>query len=142
RLGELRALLSLLVGEPVTPTRFRAVTADSKRPVTVVFSLTGEPSERAIHPAEMIFAYPRIADRFPAIAERWFDVQDNLSVVVSLLFGTLYASGLPREFRFLALTQALETYHRRTQPGLYVDKADYEPVREALTDAIPSGTDS
>jgi hypothetical protein len=33
RLGELRALLGLLVGEPVIPTRFRAVTAD-KRPVT------------------------------------------------------------------------------------------------------------
>jgi hypothetical protein len=141
RLGELRALLGLLVGEPVTPTRFRAVTAD-KRPLTVFFSLIGEPSERTVHPAEMIFAYPRIADRFPAIAERWFDVQDDLSVVVALLFGTLYARGLPREFRFLALTQALETYHRRTQPGLYVAPADYEPVRETLTDAIPAGTDS
>jgi hypothetical protein len=142
RLGELRALLGLLVGEPATPTRFRAVTADSKRPVTVFFSLTGEPNERPVHPAQMIFAYPRIADRFPAITERWFDVQENLSVVVALLFGTLYASGLPREFRFLALTQALETYHRRTQPGQYVDEADYEPIREALTDAIPLGTDS
>jgi hypothetical protein len=140
RLGDLRALLGLLVGEPVTPTRFRAVTAD-KRPVTVFFSLTGEPSKRTVHPAEMICAYPRIADRFPAIAERWFDLQDDLSVVVALLFGTLYASGLPREFRFLALTQALETFHRRTRPGLYVDPADYEPVREALTDAIPAGTD-
>jgi ApeA N-terminal domain 1 len=141
RLGELRALLGLLVGEPVTPTRFRAVTAD-KRPVTVFFSLTGEPSERTVHPAEMIFAYPRIADRFPAIAERWFDLQDNLSVVVALLFGMLYASGLPREFRFLALTQALETFHRRTQPGLYVDPDDYVPVQEALIAAIPAGTDS
>lgn len=140
RLGELRALLGLLVGEPVTPTRFRAVTGD-KRPVTVFFSLTGEPSERTVHPAEMIFAYPGIADRFHTIAERWFDLQDDLSVVVALLFGTLYARGLPREFRFLALTQALETFHRRTQPGLYVDPADYESIREALTDAIPAGAD-
>jgi hypothetical protein len=139
RLGGLRALLGLLVGEPITPTRFRAVTAD-KRPVTVFFTLTGEPRERLVHPAEMIFAYPRIADRFPAIAERWFDLQDNLRVVVSLLFGTLYATGLPREFRFLALAQALETFHRRTQPGVYVDPPDYEPVREALTEAIPAGT--
>jgi hypothetical protein len=142
RLGDLRALLGLLVREPVTPTRFRAMTADSTRRVAVFFSLAGEPSERTVHPAEMIFAYPRIADRFAAITERWFDLQDDLRVVVSLLFGTLYARGLPREFRFLALTQALETFHRRTRPGLYVDPADYEPVRKALTDALPTCTPS
>jgi hypothetical protein len=141
RLVEIRALLGLLVGEPVTPTRFRAVTAD-KRPVTVFFSLTGEPSERMVPPAEMIFAHPLIADRFDTIVQRWFDVQDDLSVVVALLFGTLYASEMPREFRFLALTQALESFHRRTQPGLYVEPADYAPVQDALIAAIPAGTDN
>jgi ApeA N-terminal domain 1/Apea-like HEPN len=140
RLGDLRALLGLLVGEAVMPTRFRGVTAD-RRPVTVFFSLTGEPSERSVHPAEMIFPYPRIDDRFPEIAERWFALQVDLNVVVALFFGTLYARGLPREFRFLALTQALETYHRRRHPGLYVDEDAYEPVRDALTAAIPAGTD-
>jgi hypothetical protein len=141
RLRNLRALLGLLVGEAVMPTRFRGVTAD-RRPVTVFFSVTGDPSARSVHPAEMIFPYPRIADGFPEIAERWFALQAHLSVVVSLFFGTLYARGLPREFRFLALTQALETYHRRRHPGLYVTEAEYEPVRAALTDAIPAGIES
>jgi ApeA-like protein/HEPN superfamily Apea-like protein len=141
RLGDLRALLGLLVGEAVMPTRFRGVTAD-RCPVTVFFSLTGEPSERSVHPAEMIFPYPLVADRFREIAERWFALQAHLSVVVSLFFGTLYARGLPREFRFLALTQALETYHRRRHPGLYVTETEYEPVRETLTDAIPAGIES
>jgi hypothetical protein len=140
RLGELRALLGLLVGEPVMPTRFRAITAD-RRPVTVFFSLTGEPSERTVHPAEMIFPYPRIADRFAEISERWFALQDDLSVVVSLFFGTLYTRGLPREFRFLALMQALETYHRRRHGGLYMPESGYEPVRDALIDAIPAGVE-
>src|SRR5205823_4019126 len=128
-------------GEAVMPTHFRAITAD-RRPVSVFFSLTGELSERSVHPAEMIFPHPRIADRFAEIADRWFALQTDLSVVVSLFFGTLYARGLPREFRFLALTQALETYHRRTHGGLYMTDAAYEPVLDALTDAIPASVEA
>ena len=143
RLDDLRALLGLLVGGPVTPTRFTAATADPRTLFVVYYSLVGEPSERTLHPAEMMFPYPRLdEDRLASVAARWFELQENLHVVVALLFGTLYARGLPREFRFLALTQALETYHRRTRPGLYVKPDDYGPVRDALTTAIPAGTDS
>jgi hypothetical protein len=138
RLTELRGLLGLLIGEPTIPTRIEARTAE--RNVAVFFSVTGTPRKERLHPAEMAFPRPDLGDRLEAIFKEWFDRQEALRTVTALLFGALYATDMTNEFRFLALTQALETLHRRRMPGLYIDEKDYKPIHDALVAAIPDGT--
>ena len=50
----------------------------------------------------------------------------------------MYGKGFV-EGKLLALTQAVEAFHRRFYPGLYIDKERFDKeVLKPLTDAIPS----
>jgi ApeA-like protein/HEPN superfamily Apea-like protein len=143
RLGDTRALLGLLVGDAVTPIRMRLRLPGARATsVEAIFSATGRPAERSLHPAEMLVPYQEIEERFPDLVHLWFERQPVLQNVVALLFGTLYAADLPHEFRFLALTQALETLHRRIAGGFYVDESAYAPIENALVAAIPANVAS
>lgn len=75
----------------------------------------------------------------PNIVKAWFEpeVYELWEVQRDIYFGVLYeAIGVPR-FRFLALTQALESYHRKKSGGEYVSKEDFAPIKQALINAIP-----
>lgn len=140
RLFELDSLVGLLVGDAVAPTEIFGVTpGDDAKSVSILFRVQGEPRDRALLPPDMILPHTEMGSRFPEIVERWFTRIDDLRTVIALLFGTLVTE-LPTEFRFLALTQALETLHRHTHDGLYLSEEGYEPIRKALVDAIPNGT--
>jgi hypothetical protein len=143
RLGDLRSLLTLLVGEAVTPTRLSGRLPDEERAeVSIFFAYTGEPPKRLVHPAQMLLTRGQLGERLPAIIRRWFEERDLLQTTVALLAGTLYTKDLPGEFRFLALTQALETFHRRTRSDRYLSAEKYVAVEEALRAAIPEGIPS
>lgn len=148
RLTDVRAFIGLLVGEPVMPaslTLSRPPRRGSENPeldrhllrVRAFYSPTGTRRKRRLHNAFMLFTYDQVEDRFPAIVKLWFEKRDNLAAAVALFFGTLYAQALPGEFRFLALTQALETLHRRTRSGMYLTADAFEDVRKEIVAAIP-----
>ncbi len=152
RLADLRALLSLLMGESVTPSRM-AVWPPASRSANVppyveealgradvFFPVVGDRRTRQLHPASMLFTYDDVRERFPQLVRDWFAMRDQLLPVVALLSGTVYTRSLPGEFRFLALTQALETLHRRTFDGLYVDESRYKTIAARLVEAIPAET--
>jgi hypothetical protein len=152
RLGDVRALFGLLVGDPVTPVRvalWRMVDEDldpeerrwaeiTSSHTLVYFGVRGaDVSARLPIPLQMIASYEDVRERLSEIVESWFAKRDQLETTVALLFGTLYSRELPQIFRFLALTQGLETLHRRTRPGEYVDRTTYAAVEKALATAIP-----
>jgi hypothetical protein len=140
RMGDLRSLLVLLVGEAVTPMRVSArLPEDERAEVKVFYPYVGELGERPLHPARMLLTRDKLGDRLAPTIETWFEKRDVLRTTVALLFGTLYTKELPGEFRFLALTQALETFHRRTCGGFYVSREEYAAVRQKLLAAIPDG---
>jgi hypothetical protein len=56
-------------------------------------------------------------------------------------FGTIYDPSMYRELRFLALSQAIESFHRRIYGGQYVTDKEYEPIRDVLIKAIPDNLD-
>lgn len=66
---------------------------------------------------EMLIAYPAAADRFQTMVRRWLEKHETLRPVFELYFGLIHNDRLYVENRFLSLAQALETLHRRTQPG-------------------------
>ena len=142
RMAHLRALLGLLTGEPTCPTSITGFVSDEPgRPlgVGIYFPVVGALAERTFNPGEMAFSRTTLGDRLPGVVQAWFAKRELLTSTLGLLFGTLYRSDFPSDFQFLALTQALETFHRRTRGGEYLLPDEYEPVRSALVAAIPHG---
>lgn len=143
QMSHLRALLGLLLGEAATPTSIvGALRGERAAEVTIYFQAVGQARDRKLHPAEMILSRDKLGDRLTEVFQKWFEKQDALASPVGLLFGTLYWAGLPSDFQFLALTQALETFHRRTRGGRYVTEAEYSPIETALVASLPSHTPS
>lgn len=143
RLQHLRGLLSLLVGEPVLPTGVVGRVPGADRPsVEVFFPVIGTPRERRLHPHQMLLSRDKLGDRLATAFRRWFENRERLQTPASLFLGTLYGQTVPLEFQFLALTQALESFHRRFHDGRYLAEEEYAPVAKALVSAIPSGLPS
>jgi hypothetical protein len=84
----------------------------------------------------MLLPLEAVGDRMPEVLATWMTEWERIGTAANLLFGTLIVD-LPREFEFLALTQALETFHRHVHGGVYINPSEYESVRSALAGAIP-----
>jgi ApeA N-terminal domain 1 len=139
RLGHLRSLMGVLVGSPVTPTRITAGIGTEYPDEVTVFSLVaGENAREPPHPAQMLMSRAALGDRLSEVIQLWFEKREALRTTNALLFGSQYVGNLPRDAEFLALTQALETLHRRLWGGFYMNEADYQAVEQTLVDAIPS----
>jgi hypothetical protein len=82
--------------------------------VNVFYQLPNVPEVKETHPAEMLFTLADARDRFPQLVENWFAKQELLRPVFDLYFGAIYNRHAFLEQRFLSLTQAIESYHRRT----------------------------
>jgi hypothetical protein len=74
--------------------------------------------------------------------EAWFSKAELLRAVYTLFFGSMYFSDMYPRFHFLNLIQAIETFHRNIRKGQYLTETDFEPIRTALTSAIPEGVGS
>ena len=147
---KMRVLLSLLVGRPVVATAFKLCTGMQQISehnegcyplyVDLCVKQAGKAKGKDLLPPEIPFTYPRIAASMPAILNTWFSKTEQLSTLYSLFFGTTINRSIPREFQFLALIQALESYHRESGGDKYLSKEGYEEIRTALTNAIPKST--
>ncbi len=84
-----------------------------------------------------VAAFDAIADVYANVLSEWWSRVDRVRLSMQLLLTTLGTSGL--EANLLSVSQALEAYHRTTQPGIYMPPADYEQVRDAVVAAIPTG---
>ncbi|WMN11733.1 hypothetical protein QYS49_11860 [Marivirga salinae] len=60
----------------------------------------------------MLFNFKNIESRFESILKNWFLKCDELQPVIYLLFNNLYNKKKFSSFSFLAIIQALETFHR------------------------------
>lgn len=99
------------------------------------------PTFKKLHPFDMAFYFGDIKENFGRYLDNWFQKSAILQPVYDLYFAILYSSKMYLQHKFLSLTQALETYHRRIHGGEYVSNKDYGALYEALINAIPSGLD-
>ena len=121
---QLRNFLSLAVGKPLTLLAVDGYHDDvryqngGRKPLQVLYSVARnpEPSPRAVQPQEMLFTFVEVRDRFADVLAAWFDHHERLEPVFALYFGTLYNPSLYLEQRFVAFSQAIETYDRRRRP--------------------------
>jgi ApeA N-terminal domain 1/Apea-like HEPN len=151
RFTEARELLNLLVGEPVGPTTIVLSSAPGKTSpqpelersmgdVRVFLPVNGAPRERSSLRTSVAFPYVQVQTRLGQIMENWAAKRELLAPSLALFFGVQIATSLPVEFRFLALTQSLETFHRRMLFGDYLPTNTYQAIRDVLVRAIPQGT--
>ena len=146
-LWDLRLFLNLVACEATHLSSLVAVlpgTNDKsgREPAVNVFRPVGVPLNAA--PGSARDALLGVLDRHGRLREaieRWFGLPNDLKSVAALLTGGWYRDA-PVEDLFLSLTQAAEGCHRIDFPeeGNFVPPIEYEPVRQALVDAIPTGT--
>ena len=138
KMGRLQAFLSALVGAPAVPTSI----VGSIDPLTltyVILPLTRTPAADSLSEVQILLPYDEVRDRFTDALCRWVRGWKDIGTAATLLYGTLLVE-LPPEFELLALTQALETFHRHMHEGMYVNPEEYETVSVALASAMPVGT--
>ena len=140
KMGRVQAFLSTLVEDAAIPTSI----VGSLDPLTltyVILPLTRAPAAEAVSEIQILLPYGEIGDRFTDSLCRWIREWKHIGTAATLLYGTLLVE-LPPEFELLALTQALETFHRHVYDGTYLGREEYEKVQAALAGALPSGTPS
>jgi len=99
-----------------------------------------DPAENRPHG---LFGYSDIASRERDVFGAWLAIAERLSVVRGLYMSGVYGKNF-LELKLLALTQAVEAYHRRVYEGqdVYLEPADYEqlaakPMKEAIPETLP-----
>jgi hypothetical protein len=138
KMGRLQTFLSTLVGAPAIPTSI----VGSIDPLTlthIILPLTRTPAADSLSELQILLPYDEIGDRFTDALCGWVRGWKDMGTAATLLYGTLLVE-LPPEFELLALTQALETFHRHVSDEIYVSPEDYAHVHAALVGAIPTGT--
>ena len=135
-LFDLGQLMTMFVGNPSYVKKL-GLFDQSESAVIVFFSSTIRPEEQ-LHPLQMCFPLKDIHSSIRILVEKWFESVPLLKPIHDLLFGTLFAQDSFVTTKFLSLTQALESFHRRTTGGTYVDSADYLALQRTLTAAVPA----
>ena len=143
-----RILLSLLVGRPVHLKRVQLCTSIEKKEifggkpirhyVDLCLKQVGYRQEKDILTPEMPFPYPVFSADWPQVLQTWFSKSQSLNTLAGLFFGVSVDRSIPVEFQFLALIQGIESYQRTHGDDVYVSDKDYEPIKKALLEAIPS----
>lgn len=148
-LSSLQDLLTLLVGRPVYPRSMRAQVNRGAAARSDVYFGQGlrlpkgpstMPTEGLVRPSDVLIPLPLIRERLPEVLDYWFAKRDLLSPVHELFLGALFNPRTYPDFQFLSLAQALETYHRRTNPeARYLSEQEYADERyPEIVTSLPS----
>jgi ApeA N-terminal domain 1 len=135
--NELGQFMTMLVGELSYVKKVRLFDKDGT--AVEVFYPSTIRAEGEIHPLEMCFSLRDIANVAPMLLEHWFASLPILEPVYDLLFGTLFGRDSFVRTKFLSLTQAIESFHRRVQGGTYASAEDFTNLEAALKAAVPTG---
>lgn len=93
--------------------------------------------EPKIDQHQMLFRYGQIRDDAERIVNNWFDAYDEIDPALNLYFSTRTGAHKYLDGKFLALAQALETYHRRTSSEKLMDDNVFKELTERLIKQCP-----
>ena len=149
-LYDLNNLLTLFAGETVYLKKLKAFGDEMqireglkhKEEIDIFFTQKKPNLLENIHFSDMILPLPRIRNEITNVLQLWFLKSINLRSVYDLFFGTFYNPSMYLQFHFLALTQALESFHRVTAGGKYLNDHDWKPYKDSLTNCISNSLDS
>lgn len=100
------------------------------------------PSESDFHSPQALLPFGKFAGEVAEIVRKWLAFYEELEPVLVNYFSTVHASKMYREHRFLSLTQAVESLHRRRFKGRYMPDDEYRSgLYQELVDSIPDYVD-
>lgn len=137
QIGKATTLLSLVSGSPMGPDQVSAKLPDKGPDVQILVALREAKycSFQNHHDFYMLRDNAGIA--LEEVLNRWFEIYDSVAMPSQLALSVLSSEKLWLHVEFLSLMQALEGLHRAILPGLYATEAQYEGIKQALSNAIP-----
>lgn len=87
-----------------------------------------------------IFSGPELLSLSPAAIARWFGLYEELDQVLHLFATVVADKNLFVNVRFLLAVQALEAFHRTTEPQPLMEEAEHQALQKTLLSAMPSAT--
>jgi hypothetical protein len=132
-------LLSLLSGARMVPAALAGFMLQTYQRVEIIFPVV-DPRQSEF--GQIYSHYPMFIPHMEQMLSKWFTARNDLRPVHDLYFSSFYS---PQRFvgaRFLALAQAVESFHRRVHDGQYVDRAKHRAIVTELTNAIPKDIDT
>lgn len=110
--------------------------------ISVYYNPVNAYSESFVSRHNMLFTYKDLLPNSSSMINRWIKSFSNLQPVYNLYFSNIYSSSMYIENKFLNLTQAIETYHRRVHGGKYQDDTNYlQGLYNTLVQALPNNLD-
>lgn len=106
--------------------------------IKIFYSAVGwQPDARDVFWADMLLPFSENEKNLPDLLSAWQEKSETLKPVLDLYFAGFYRSTYP-ENEFINLTQAIETYHRKTYGGQYqIDDVFLNGLYKILIAAIP-----
>jgi hypothetical protein len=137
-------LLTILTGECVYPRKIMAgrVAQDNDNgPLSILYS-QDSPVEKNVDHQNMIIPQSKMADSITPVFNQWFENKEKLKSVYDIFFGTKYSAVMFSELHFLSLMQVIESFHRSTKGGKYLEDAEWKEHKDHLINQIPAGLES
>ena len=132
-------MLAFLAGTSMSPDLIEASIDASTHRVSVMVTLRDAKycSYKNLHD----FFMPRgsMTVDLGTVLNNWFEVYEKVDKPSQLALSVFGSEKLWLHVEFLSLVQALEGFHRGLFEGKYMPDEDYEPIKDTLGKAIPSG---
>ncbi len=107
-------------------------------PVKVFYhSLPHSSSIPKVERHRVLFDFQRIASNPSRVFRAWFDAYEVVKPALDLYFASRPGELTYLESRFLALSQGLETYHRRTNRDRVMNETEYQSLVSGLLETCP-----
>lgn len=116
---QLKNFVKLCIGENTTFKRFTLMDGTVRqnnrtynKPIYVFFGSTEEKPEKDIYVQRMNTNYYMLESKLDIYLKNWFNLSSKVQEALQLVFGYLFQKNNIGHFEFLAIAQALETFHR------------------------------
>ncbi len=133
-------LLSLLIGHRTSMREITMVPADAGNtdaPLRLVYNQIEKHDHPDAHSALMLLPYTLVKDDFAQMVDRWFARSDQEVLATNVFFSSHSLQSPAVNVKFLATTQAAESYHRSLGTGLYMDSDAYDAAIQEFITHIP-----
>lgn len=112
-----------------------------KLPVPIKAYYTSLPFSKEapkIYDHRMLFQFEKIRGNAEEIINMWLEAYSRISPAIGLYFSSVAGEHKYLEYRFLALAQGLETYHRRTSSDdTLMEDGQYQSLVESILSLVP-----
>ena len=139
-LFDIKKFLSLACLHPVFPTQMV-----SSYPITenipnteIFFSHPTMPDKiPEIHFSKMLFTFNDISNNLQQFFQNWINHREILEPIHNLYFATIYNAHTYLDQKFLQLSHALESYHRRTSNETEKSPQDHQTLLDDILSSVP-----